>query len=136
MSTSLHLSTRFNILQNITYTTPGAIQKPDSIPSHDNIHIMMLIAIAGAAVIIFPVVCLIYKVKTFRMRMQMLQIEQQRGNGYGLPGMVPLDHMNRAEWVRTENNSFRHYSDRHEYLKHSRESDKRDDDYLTPLQIV
>ena len=79
---------------------------------------MMLIAIAGAAVIIFPVVCLIYKVKTFRMRMQMLQIEQQRGNvGYELPGMVPLEHMNRAEWVRTENNSFRHYSDRHEYLE-------------------
>ena len=79
------------------------------------------------------------------MRMRMVQIEQQRGNVVnGLSEVVSLEHMDRNEFVRTENQSISHHSDRHEYLeilgtsdlKYSRESDKRDDDYLTPLHIV
>lgn len=126
-----------------TIHTTNAVTKKSNINYFQNVYVIFSLTLLGVAIVMFPVVILIYKIITLRMRMVHFgQHNEKKENvvEYETITSQNLDSVNgRTERQDTENNhEYEEISSAHSLpiSNHSNDACKTNDDYLTPISAL
>lgn len=142
----------YQTLTKATSTTES-ISKTTDLFHVPNIYVFSLIIILGSAILIFPVVFLIYRMVTLRMRLRMLHFERRDENDRNIAiyktaesrispnsiidraertGMQDI-HENNHEYEDISSEQSQEYRSHSEKSTPSNDSSKLDMDYLSPV---